>query len=304
MPVKITQKLSLAEESLNKQEQNMISILSTQDGFSFAVYDKERNKFLALEAYDFENIHQNELEESFSNHLFAALQAVFEKSKIIPEFKTSKGVFTFAPNQATWLPLPLFNAEEKERYILLDFGEAAGEAFYEVNNLVEAACVYTAYPSFLKNMQSVFPNTVFHPLQNLLTKDFQRFSKKNAFEKSVFCFVEKERLYIQVYNASKLLFDNCFPIQNKQDFVYFLLNVYDKLELSPENTPLFFTGAISKNDDYWNTIKKYIRRVETMPANNSFQYSHLFKTPDTYHFYHLFNNVTCALLEEFGKEEE
>ncbi|MDR0364629.1 MAG: DUF3822 family protein [Bacteroidales bacterium] len=304
MPVKISQKLSFVDEALNAQEQNMISILLTQDGFSFAVYNRERNKFVALEAYNIENIHHDVLEKSFFDHVIAALKVVIENSKLISLYRNSKGIITFCPNQATWLPSSLFNPDEKERYILLNYGETLGDVFYKINNQTESVCIYTIYNSFIDDLLNLFPNAEIHPLQNILVEDFQRFSKKNDLEKSVYCFVTKERLFIQVYHASKLVFDNNFNFQNKQDFVYFLLNIYDKMDLSPENTPLFFTGDISKSNESWNIIKKYIRRVETLPSNNSFLYSRLFNNADIYHFYHLFSSITCVLLEEFGKGEE
>jgi len=295
---------SLQDETLNLQVNHLISILCTQDGFSFTVYDKERNKFLALEAFNFEHQNQNMEKKVVDNHILTLLKVLTNESESISSFSRKKGSFIFEPNQATWIPLPLFNEQEKEHYMALNFKEIQGDVFFEVNSHIEAVCVYTAHTPFLNGLKQLFPNAEIHPLQTALSSHFQQFTKNNIEQSALFCFVTGTHLYIQVFQQNALIFDNKFPHPTKQDFSYYVLNVYDKLSLNPETVPMFFTGELSPTSETTTFLQKYIRHVAPLPANAAFSYSYLFNEMEMHRFHHIFNAVPCVLLEEFGKVGE
>ena len=295
---------SLQDEALNLQLNHIISILCAQDGFSFTVYDRERNKFLALEAFRFEHQHQNTDKKVIDNHILTLMKALVDESESMSSFSRKKGSLIFEPNQATWIPLPLFDEQEKDHYMTLNFKEIQGNVFYEVNPQIEAVCVYTVHDAFLHGLKQVFPNTEIHPLQTVLSSHFQQFAKKYIEHSATFCFVTGSHLYIQVFQQGTLIFDNSFPYSTKQDFSYYLLNVYDKLSLNPETVPLFFTGDLSSASETVAFLQKYIRQVAPLPANAAFAYSYLFDGMEMQRFYHIFNAVPCVLLEEIGKVGE
>ena len=295
---------SLQDEALNLQVNHIISILCTQDGFSFTVYDKERNKFLALEAFNFEYQNRNMEKKVADNHILTLLKALVDESESMSSFSRKKGSLIFEPNQATWIPLPLFDEQKKEHYIALNFKEISGNIFFEVNHHIEAVCVYTVHDAFLHGLTQLFPNTEIRPLQTVLSSHFQQFAKTNIEQSAMFCFVTGSHLYMQVFQKNALIFDNKFPHPTKQDFSYYVLNVYDKLSLNPETVPLFFTGDMSMASETVMFLQKYIRHVAPMPTNDSFSYSYLFNNIEMQRFYHIFNAVPCVLLEEIGKVGE
>jgi hypothetical protein len=112
------------------------------------------------------------------------------------------------------------------------------------------------------------------------------------------------RPIIQVFQKNTLIYDNRFPHSTKQDFSYFVLNVYDKLSLNPETAPMFFTGDFPATSETVVFLQKYIRHVTPLPTNAVFSYSYLFDDVEMQRFYHIFNAVPCVLLEEIGKAGE
>lgn len=303
MPVKTQQIISLQDESFHLESYNIVSILFTQDGFYFITYDKNKNKFLSVESHTIERTNQIADKEVFEQHLTTSLKVISENSKIVSCLQNEKGSLVFVPNQLTWIPLSLFQEQEKEKYILFNFGKIEGDVYYEVNNAIDAVCIYTIYNSVRTTLKTLFPGTTLHPLQNVLAKDFQRLSRKLDREEAAYCFVTPSTLYIQVYRQSRLVLENSFSYQAKQDFIYYLLNIYDKLNLNQETVPLYFSGEILPHSDNWNMLRRYIRHIETVPANNAFSYSYIFNNIEPHRFYHLFNTVSCVLLEELGKAE-
>lgn len=304
MPIRTHQIASLRDEALNLQVNHIISILCMQDGFSFTVYDKERNKFLALDAFNFEYQNQNMEKKVVDNHILTVLKVLMDESESISSFSRKKGSLIFEPNQATWIPLPLFNEPEKEHYIALNFKEIQGEVFFEINPHIEAVCVYTVHSSFLNGLKQLFPNTEIHPLQSVLSSHFQQFTKKHVEQSALFCCATGTHIYIQVFQQNMLIFDNKFPHPTKQDFSYYVLNAYDKFSLNPETVPMFFTGDLSSTSETVAFLQKYIRHVAPLPANDAFSYSYLFDNVEMQRFYHIFNAVPCVLLEEIGKVGE
>ena len=304
MPIRTHKIASLRDEALNLQVNHIISILCTQDGYSFTVYDKERNKFLALEAFNFEYQNRNMDKKVVDSHILTLLKVLVDESESMSSFSRKKGSLIFEPNQATWIPMPLFDEQEKEHYILLNFNEIQGEVFFEVNPRIEAVCVYTVHTSFLHGLKQIFPNTEIRPLQTVLSSHFQQFTKNNIEHPVMFCFVTGSHLYIQVFRQNTLIFDNKFSYPTKQDFSYYVLNVYDKLSLNQETVPLFFTGDLSFASEITVFLQKYIRHVAPLPANAAFSYSYLFNDMEMHRFYHIFNAVPCVLLEEIGKVGE
>jgi len=295
---------SFKDEALNLQENHVISILCTQDGFSFTIYDKDQNKFFALEAFHFEYQNRNLEKKVVGNHILTLLKILIDESESISSFSRKKGSLIVEPNQATWIPLSLFNEQEKEHYIALNFKEVSGNVLFEINHQIEAVCVYTIHDSFLNGLKQLFPNTEIHALQNMLSSHFQQFTKNNIEHSAMFCFVTETTLYIQVFQNNSLIFDNIFPHPTKQDFSYYVLNIYDKLSLNPDTVPMFFTGDMLIHSETVQFLKKYIRYIAPLPSNPLFSYSYLFDNVEMQRFYHLFNAVPCVLLEEIGKAGE
>jgi len=295
---------SLIDEALNLQVHHLISILCTQDGFSFTVYDKERNKFLALEAFNFEYQNRNIEKKVVDNHILSLLKVLINESEYMSSFSQKKGSLIIEPNQATWIPLPLFDEKEKDNYIALNFKETLGNVYFEINPHIESVCIYTINDFFLNGLKHLFSNTEIHPLQTVLSSHFHQFAKNNIKQSVMFCFITGQLLYIEVFQKNILIFENKFTHSTKQDFSYYVLNVYDKLFLDPETVPMFFSGDLPLNSEIITFLQKYIRHIAPLPTNTAFSYSYLFDEIEMQRFYHIFNAVPCVLLEEIGKVGE
>ena len=68
---------------------------------------------------------------------------------------------------------------------------------------------------------------------------------------------------------NKLVFYNRFDFNTKEDLIYYLLFIIDQLKLNPEETPVVITGDISKDDDNYMIIYKYIRNVSVFNSEIS-----------------------------------
>lgn len=302
MPVRLYKIASFQDEILKDSvsNKNIISILYTQDGFSFVVYDSEKNKFLALESQRINPLNRNIIGASFHQHLQIALQIEYEKS-LLTTLQQAKAVITVAPNQATWVPLSLFDEQQVENYLRLNFCEIEGIVRYEINHSIEAVCVYSLYESVLDFFDTWFPNHEIHPLQSQLTTQFQMIDKGIFEAATIYCFVEPTSFQLFVFKDKKLIFSNLFTWQSSRDFAFYLLSVYEKLELSPDTVPLVFSGDIFNDAEIWQLLWKYIRNIRFLKKNDHFNYSYHLNDIPSHQYFHLFNAISCVLLEDYGK---
>lgn len=80
--------------------------------------------------------------------------------------------------------------------------------------------------------------------------------------KAVYCNVQSGFLQVIFLNEKQLMFANIFNYQSPEDFIYFLLATYKKLELDPENVKVILLGEIMKDSALFHLIYKYIRNIE------------------------------------------
>lgn len=76
-----------------------------------------------------------------------------------------------------------------------------------------------------------------------------------------------KHLHIFYFKNNELLFNNHFNIDNAESALYNIMNSYKQLHLAPETEPLHLSGAIAKNDAYYNLLYQYIANlpIESKP---------------------------------------
>jgi hypothetical protein len=86
-------------------------------------------------------------------------------------------------------------------------------------------------------------------------------------------------LYVNVNGTSfeiigikdkSLVFHNTFDYATKEDFIYYILFTLEQLKLNPETIKTVLTGGITKDDELFEIIYKYIRFVEFIKPNYNY----------------------------------
>jgi hypothetical protein len=80
-------------------------------------------------------------------------------------------------------------------------------------------------------------------------------------EKQLFIDVYSDFFYANIIQNGRLLFSNAFEYANTEEFVYFVLNIFDKFGLHQLETKLIISGEIDKKDEKIKLLKDYIKMV-------------------------------------------
>ncbi|RLD39164.1 MAG: hypothetical protein DRI74_01705 [Bacteroidetes bacterium] len=246
---------------------NRLSIQLRLDGFSFAQIDSITNKVLLIEDYKVP--------------LMLGDEAVYQSEKvnlrlgdILAEKKISSKNFksvhlTIDNSYFTLVPIALFDKENAIDY--LNQLHRLPENFMvrtDKLSFLETQNVYAVYaPSFyslsdhFSTINLKHASTVFIQQMAILQK-----MRKGA---AVYVEVATNSMHIIVFDNDKLLFSNTFLFKEKEDFIYFILLVYNQLNLKPESVPLLFSGNIDRSTALYAIAYQYIGNLEFPNIKNS-----------------------------------
>jgi len=280
--------ISLFDKNFNKEAiyRYKLSVQLLHDGFVYCILDIDQNKYIALESYSFPQLSNND-------------QLCNEYEKIITGLDFLKNDFKqikiiYSDSKVTLIPAPLF--EEKEKNTYLNFTENISEGF-EINfdklSNIDAYSVY-AIPICIKNklLEIFSKHRLYHYSGSLLENLLIQFKRQDA-EKNIFLNVQSSHFEIIVLEGRKLLFYNSFSYKTPEEFIYFILFVFEQLNLNPENVELTVLGELSQEGPLYEILFKYIRNIKFMTRNDSFKYSEAFQKIPAHYFYNLLNLSLC-----------
>lgn len=230
-----------------------LSIQVSLSGLSFCIRDTGREQIVALEEQVFE---QPANAESLVNDLELLLDhdAIagndFKEVKIVHDNELS-----------TLVPRALFNESNLSDYLkysvkmletdYISFDELRSHdmfnvyiPFTNINNYI-----FDKFGSFeYKHSSTVLVETLLNQYQ---PGDFN----------TIYVHVGNASFEVVVMNNSKLVLYNRFPFQTPEDFIYYLLFIFEQLNLNREVDRLYLLGNISKDDRIYEWAYTYIRNI-------------------------------------------
>jgi hypothetical protein len=276
--------INLIDESFDSKKSNAyhLSILVSEKHFSFCVLDTDTNKYLALQARPIppegrEFLPFGEMKEGLLGcHLFKSVTCAV------------------AHNKFTIVPSSLFDEENKKS--LLEFNHRVdGEEKIHSDALLnlDAKNIFTIQRSLESEIRMHFINVHFiHNstsfIEGLLIQN------KNAKGKKVFADFHSSYFEIVILENGKLVFSNAFKYKVPEDIAYYILFVYEQLNLNPEEVELVLSGEIEKTAKEHSLLYNYIRHVKFASLPEGFKYSYKFHEVQSHKFFSLFAQYLCV----------
>lgn len=111
---------------------------------------------------------------------------------------------------------------------------------------------------------------------------------------NVFLNVQGNQIHILVFRQEKLLLYNAFYYQNAEDLVYYVLLVYDQLQLDNETVPLHIFGHIYKESKIYDRLYQYLKYIDFLDRTTFFRFDASFEDIPPHFFFDLYSLHTCA----------
>ncbi len=273
---------------------------SDDDGKSFEVAIMVNHQKCSAIVYDaFENRYVAYIEKSLNNYLSLSeleleIDSFFQHSFFSVRFVIVKVMYV--THKSTLIPEPLFEKSKMRELLSFNHDVDSNEDVFEYfirNGLMY--CVF-AYPQWFTTLvQKHFKNCTFTHQSVPLINTVLLVNKHKALRKKVYVNVEVDFFDIVVIHGDSLLFANSFSYSHTNDFLYFLLNVFEQLKLNPEVNDVIFMGQVWYDSEFLIEAKKFIKNIHLVSYKDEQEhFSYVFQDLTLVQLSTLINVFRCA----------
>ena len=263
-----------------------LSIQLGLDGFSFSILDPDQNKFLYLRHIPF--VLQREQLLAFH------VEKIFQEEEILTD-KYAKVSVLYKTSRCTLVPSSFYKNKERERLFSFNHQLKENEQIFACPlSKAGANALYPVPHEVCVKIRERHPEVEFFHISFPLIEQALRSGNSANGKHIVTLFCSKSFIDIVVCSNNKLIFYNQFTFRNETDFVFFLLNVFDQLNLNPSRTPVLVSGILPRNSEHYIIMRKYIQNIKFEQPDKTVHYSIRFRQIPLHFFTPLFNLYTCV----------
>lgn len=281
---KITQLHSFIDEAFDEKKTASYQLLLQMgvNDIQVAIHDKQQNKYIALEKYVVSNTDN-----------FEALTDLFDilskESKLIDHVFQSV-ICLIVSNLSTLVPSALFEEDKKEIYLNFNASLTEDEVIMtdEINSL-DAKNIFALPASLKTKLNHKYSNVKYHHASSALI-DTLTANNKNQTGKKIYIHIESTHFEILLIEGKNLIFYNSFNYHSTEDFIYYVLFVFEQLQLNPEKTETILLGEVEKSSALYTLTNKYIRNIKFAERTVDSDYSYQLQTLPKHFNFTLFNS--------------
>lgn len=167
-------------------------------------------------------------------------------------------------NLNTFVPTALFDESALGSYLQYNT-KVFPTDYFDFDSLTQQQMenIYVPYVAFNNYFLDVFGSFNF---QHINTGLVQHFLNKSANNNQVEFFVHVADTHFEVVllQNKKLVLFNSYEYQTQEDFIYYLLFVFEQLQLDPQKQPVKIVGNCTKESHLYQIAYKFIRNVEVV----------------------------------------
>ncbi|WP_037314731.1 DUF3822 family protein [Salegentibacter sp. Hel_I_6] len=128
--------------------------------------------------------------------------------------------------------------------------------------------VYIPYTNIINFFFEKFGEFEYQHLNTVLVENLLALPKTDR--PQIYAHIKNKQFELVVIDNGKLLLCNSFSFIEKEDFLYYILFTAEQLNLNPERFRLILLGAITKASPLFKIAFKYIKHIELLETNFSF----------------------------------
>jgi len=152
----------------------------------------------------------------------------------------------------------------------------------------ESVNVYIPYVNINNYIFETFGEFIYKHSSTILVDTILQ--KKNVGDQTeVFININAKSIEVLVVKNNNLQLFNSFEYNNKEDFIYYVLFVFEQLKLDVETTPVNLSGQIDENDALFNIIYTYVRHIEIQKPDVKFKLKDTVNKNKLHHHYLILN---------------
>ena len=242
-----------------------LSIQVSLSGLSFCIRDIAHEKVIDLEHHTFE-------QPAHAESLVTELEKLLETDAIAGnDFRDIKVIHD--SELSTFVPKALFNESNLSDY--LKYSVKILETDYIGFDELRSHDIYNVYVPFTNVNNYIFDkfgSFEYKHASTILVETLLN-QHQGSDTNKIFVNVGRTQFEVVVLGDKKLLLYNSYPYQTREDFIYYLLFIFEQLKLDRDKDQLYLLGDITKDDGLYEMAYTYIRNVAIGHNHNSLKLS-------------------------------
>ncbi len=191
------------------------------------------------------------------------------------------------------IPKRLYDPTQKALYLKnLTAGAENMQLFSDSIETLEIQNVFGIKPSVENTLLQHFPNAGLHHCHSALILGFHSLAAKQK-NSTVFLNVQHRNLQILAFEGDKLLLCNSFRFRHPNDFIYYVMMVYDQLRLDPEEVAAGLAGQIVEDSRIYHLLYRYIRHLYKIRPPEYLQFGKQFASTARHFHFDLYSILLC-----------
>lgn len=237
---------------MNQSTQKKLTLQVDPKEVAYLIQNQLTNEILHFRSYaldPFKNL-ELELEKMFSSD--ELLFTDFDEVEILHK----NNLNTLVPNE-------FFNEAVLGSYLQYNV-KVFPTDFFASDELVtiKANNVYVPYVAFNNYFIDKFGSFTYKHIFTPLIEYASSQSSKD--EQKIWLYKSDETLVILAFKNNELMFFNSFDMQSKEDLIYYVLFVFEQLQLEPSKETVHLFGQFDIEDEYYTILYQYINKVEVL----------------------------------------
>ncbi len=258
---------------------NSLSILISQDGLSYSIYDIDDKKIQALVSMQFDVNKADEIRKFIEDE--GLKDAQFENINIV-----------YATRNVTIVPDVIFDENSAESIYALNRRISPGDEIrYSRLTKSQTVIIFAIEKEISSLLDELFPRYNLYPQSYPLIET--GLTKTKISEKP-----NRQRMLVQVFedffeilviDKGQIVNYNTYSYKSANDILYFIVNDFEQLGLSQEDCEVAFSGFIEQDSLTVIHLKKFIRTVYFESINRDYKYFFRFQEFSPHYFYNFLN---------------
>ncbi len=266
---------------INLYSNNSLSILITQDGLSYSVYDISDNKIQILVSMQFSN----------ATNKFDEIEKFFA-SENISDFNFENINVVYATKKVTIVPDAIFD-EDYAKTIFATNHKINDDEEIKFSKLSksESVIIYSVERKLIEFLDKLLSNYTLYP------QSFP-FIETNLTKTKISEMPNRQRMLVQVFedffeiliiDKAQIVNYNTYNYKSANDILYFIVNTFEQLGLSQNDCEVDFTGFIEQDSIVVIYLKKFVRTVYFESINRDYKHFYRFQEFAPHYFFNFLN---------------
>ncbi|MEC7646388.1 MAG: DUF3822 family protein [Bacteroidota bacterium] len=230
------------------------------------------------------NINTNNVEYFKNLPINDEIINIINKEEILKSNFASTSV-SFANFPCTLVPNEVFEIDTSKE--MLEFNTEVYDIIKsdKLSN-IDAHLIYTIPSEINELVHTFFTNAQQKAQQTILIDQFKQFDNE---KEHAYLYINQNILTITAFKKNKLIFNNSFDFDTKEDLLYYSLFSFEQLKLNTETVKVKLYGQIIKEDANYQLLYEYIRNIAFGSRPKQLKFSSEFNNLPDHQFYTLFS---------------